>query len=285
MHIYEFYILDTTVDNTLDQEIDDLMTYHGTMEHLLVPSSIDYAISEVALDATWWSDAATAGNWETRFGITDADLPTEGRFIYMVMVSESMPFEHTNEPIYYPKRDQEDSATHSRVNPVYKYDSVNDELTEYVFGAPVFISYVSPNAGVTATATTTGTSVIGTSNNPYGQEVLHASITGPEGPIETVIINPGSAAVPEEWPQFETTQGYLGSGIYPTEPLQPNTLYTVYYNMTTTDGPYNDYWSFTTGPSNATSTASPTARVDRSSERGIHPMLRTQVRGHAVGPR
>jgi len=261
-YIQELVGIYDPADDSLVTTIDNGITAHWVEEQWLTPSVIDFAISEVTLDEAWWEQAAEAGQWEARFNITSEDIPTEARFFYAITISEAEPFEHTDEPIYYPKREQTDAAATYAYNPVYKVDEVTGDLDPYAFGAPVFIAYVSPNAGATVTTGTgTGAATSNTSGqlNPYDQKVEHASIHGPEGPIETVVFNPGSAENPENWLGILDQFGFLGSGIYPTEPLQPNTLYTVYYNMTTVDGPYNDFWEFTTSNEAVTTTAAQTA--------------------------
>ena len=257
--IHELFVMTGDLETSMVADINESMTHHIVQGHFLAPSAIDFSISEVILDSNWWNTAYESGQWAERFGLTPADIPTEGRFYYAVAVAEAQPFEHTNEPIALPKRDQTDAATHWGFNPAYYQDPVTDELKEVALGPSLFMAYVSPTSGAAATGTATG--AVTAADNPYGMSVENASLHGPNGPIETLIVNPGGE-VEEGWLSFSRT-GYLGAGIYPKEPLQPNTEYTFYYDMTTVDGPMSDSWSFKTGVGNdpGTSASGTSARL------------------------
>lgn len=234
--------------------IDYIMRLHWLQESVLAPSVYDVAYVERPLDAAWWEAAAEAGNWASFFeGDNDYSLPVSGKAIYYVIVAEGLPYEHSTEPITYPKDGQTGSAL-TYPNPVYK-EAINGDLEEFTFSAPVYISYISPSGG--GTATTTGSSVVAASPNPFDMKIQNASITGPSGPLDVAIYNFTADDSTDEYIGPPVGSLLLGAGVYATTPFQPNTPYTVYMDLTTTDGPQSYNWSFTTGAgdTNATTAA------------------------------
>lgn len=247
--INEFVVVDHDNTYTPETYIDLLMSMPIGQEQVLRPSAYDVAFGVVPLDADWFAAAAEAGNW--------SEAPATGTAYYSLVVSEGIPYEHSGSPLVFPKADQTDAPT-SHIVPAYKVLS-DGTLEEYTFSAPIYIAYVSPNSSAAAT----GTSVVAAGENPFGQTVLSASIVQAGSIVlDTVIVNPEGLAESEtEWIEpdlwWDTS---LGSAIFATTPFEPGTEYSVYVDMTTSDGPQSYSWSFTTGAGGAVTPTGASAR-------------------------
>jgi hypothetical protein len=233
--------------------IDEIMRYHWLQETVLTPSTYDVAYAERPLDAAWWEAAAAAGRWEELSADDEYSIPVSGKAVYYVVVAEGKPTEHSTEPLVYPKDDQTSGVGLSSPTPIYKESYDTGELEEFTFSYPLLFTYVSPTSGTAAT--TTGS--VGTAtSNPYGLRIENASITGPQGPLDVVVINPeGLDEAEEEWVGLELGFGYLSSHIMATEPFEPGTTYTAYVDATTSEGPISHNWTFTTDTAAPTTTA------------------------------
>jgi len=212
--------------------IDELMRDHEFREYGLQPSWVDGAYTEAEIPRQWWINADYC---EFR-PCTDGEPPAGliGRAYYLLMVHSDPHLEHASRPLLYPKFQQTGV-------PLYSDGFDLDTVVDLGYAAPVQLGFpitIFPGV-VDPTNARPGDA------NVYGV-IVRAQISGPGGPLDTIVVLPG---VPADGIRPAGNYVRQVATVFAAQPLAPSTRYTVDGEVSTVESKFPLGLEFTTAAS------------------------------------